>query len=231
VRARITGDTRDGGFTLIELMVVTTVFVILMGIAIPNLVAARLRANELSAISHLRSVATAQAQFRQSARADEDFDGQGEYGTFAEMGGRVGVRGLSLKVPTDLTASMSMVDVAGEVQKSGYVFRIYLPKSDGTGLREQPYGGMSLGLVDPDRAENFWACYTWPATNGISGNRTFFMNQICQILHTTEDRRSGQNTAYVRAGDAFQTVNSDDMTGDIAVGTTGSDGNDWVPLN
>lgn len=229
MRERFVGRAAGRGFTIVELMVVTTIVAILLAIAVPNLISSRIRANETAAIASLRSVATAQAQFLQSAKADEDFDGHGEYGTFAEMGGRIGVRGFSTKVPTDLTASMSLVDVAGEVQKAGYVFRIYLPKADGTGEREQPYGGMSAGVVGPDNAEQYWACYAWPMSGGISGDRTFFLNQTAHILHSTEARRSGQNSAFVRAGDAFLTASPDDMTGETAVGATGSDGNVWLP--
>ena len=222
---------REGGLTLVELIVVVSIFVIVLAIAVPNLVATRMRANESAALGHLRSVATAQSQFREGAKADEDFDGKGEFGTFGEMGGRVGVRGLSTKVPTDLTAAMSMVDVAGEVSRSGYIFRLYLPRADGTGQREQPYGGMPAGVVDPDNGERFWVCYAWPTQSSISGSQTFVMNQSGHVRQSTESRRSGQNTAYVRAGDAFVTANPDSMVDEMATGSAGSDGNTWLPLN
>lgn len=224
-------QSRTGGLTLVELVIVATIILIVLAIAIPNLVASRMIANETAAIGQLRSVATAQAQFREGAKADEDFDGIGEFGTFGEMGGRVGVRGLSTRVPTDLTAAMSLVDVAGEVNRGGYVYRIYLPRADGSGRREQPYGGMPAGVVDPGYGERFWVCYAWPTNGGISGGRTFVMNQSGRILQSTEGRRSGQNSAYVRAGDAFVTANPDGMVDELATGSTGSDGNAWLPLN
>ncbi len=70
------------GFTLIELMIVIAIIAIIAAIAIPNLLSARLNANETSAISTLRNVSSAQAQFQASAKADVDHDGSGEVGMF-----------------------------------------------------------------------------------------------------------------------------------------------------
>jgi prepilin-type N-terminal cleavage/methylation domain-containing protein len=231
VRGRVGRQIGGGGFTLVELVIAVTIIAIVLAIAIPNLVVSRMRSNEAAVAGRLRSISSAQFQFRECAKADEDFDGEGEFGTFGEMGGRVGVRGLSTKVPTDLTASMSLVDVAGEVQRAGFVYRIYLPRADGSGEREQPYGGMRPGVVDADQAERHWVCYAWPVNSGISGSHTFVVNQDYAILKTEESRRSGQNSAYVRAGDAFVAANPDSLVGPLATGSTGSDGNVWVAVD
>src|SRR5215468_5762802 len=75
------------GFTLIELMIVIAIIAIIAAIAIPNLLSARLSANESNAISSLRNMVTSQAQFQSSSSVDADQDGTGEYGCFAELSG------------------------------------------------------------------------------------------------------------------------------------------------
>src|SRR5438093_13131768 len=90
----------DSGFTLIELMIVIAIIAIIAAIAIPNLLAARLSTNETAAIATVRNVISAQAQFQQSARADTDNDGTGEYGGFVELaGGGAGRRAAVLDPP------------------------------------------------------------------------------------------------------------------------------------
>lgn len=47
------------GFSLIELLIVVAVILIIAGIAIPNFMRSKMRANEASAVSSLRSITTA----------------------------------------------------------------------------------------------------------------------------------------------------------------------------
>ena len=49
----------SAGFSLIELMIVVAVILIIAGIAIPNFIRSKMRANEAGAVSNLRSITSA----------------------------------------------------------------------------------------------------------------------------------------------------------------------------
>ena len=59
-----------------------------------------------------------------------------------------------------------------------------------------------------------------------SGTRTFFINQKTVITQTAESTYSGGNSPLA-AGNAFQGSSTTSITGQVAVGTTGADGNMW----
>ncbi len=65
------------GFTLVEIMIVVAIIALLAAIAIPNLLRARLQANEAAATAALHTISAAQQSFR-SANAD--------YATLTELG-------------------------------------------------------------------------------------------------------------------------------------------------
>ncbi len=52
------------GFTLVEIMIVVAIIVLLAAIAIPNLLRARLNANEATAIATMRTFSTAMESYR-----------------------------------------------------------------------------------------------------------------------------------------------------------------------
>jgi len=214
------------GFTLIELMIVVAIIAIIAAIAIPNLLSARLSANETAAIATLRNITSAQAQFQSTAKADRDLDGMGEYGCFGELTGMLDVRlaGNGPLNPPVMSSSFRRIDVNGEVDRSGYQFKILLPDNAGVGVCPDQIGNFLT--VSEDLAETNWVAYAWPGNGGNSGNRSFMTNQSGDIVTTDDDAYSG-SAGGPAAHAAYIGGAGGSITGRTANGTTGGDGNYW----
>lgn len=99
------------GFSLIELLIVVAIILIIAAIAIPNLLRARMQANEASAVSSIHAVNTAEISFSAS------FPSVG----FAATLGALGDGGTSPCAGSATAACYLDENLAGGT-KSGYLF-------------------------------------------------------------------------------------------------------------
>lgn len=195
-------------------------------VAIPNLLAARLSANENAARATLRYVVSAQAVFQSSALVDLDQDGVGEYGYLAELAGTVPVRGGGEKLdPPMLTAGMgTMTD--GCVLKSGYVFRIDLPGREGEPLPEAPRGG-ARQAIPADAAEGGYAVYAWPQKHGVSGLRAFVIDESGALFECENTKHKYSGLENAPRGDAAFLTEGSNRGGGAGAMRLGRDGALW----
>lgn len=233
-------------FTLIELVIVCIIIAIICVVLLPKLLAARLNANEISAIATMRALSTAQIQVMARQSIDTDGDGAGEEGYFGELAGTAAMRanvggvpgiGAVRMDPIVLSAGLGIVNSNGLVSHSGYFFEIFLPTAPAGGvigaIGERPtVGGATPGnLPDSDQAEFLWCAYAWPMVARQSGNRAFFINQHGELLQCDNHMLSPySNTIKTPAFDEAFT-GAGDMSSPPRVGITGGhDGTTWTPV-
>jgi len=201
-------------------------------VMIPEIRSSILNANESAAIAALKNLSSAQSQLQASGMLDRNGDGNGEYGYFAELSGAVRLPGKDEALHPPLLSQTYRKVVDGRLERSGYLFAMILPDAQLQAVWEGPNGGRAgqEGSVDPGHAETAWGCYAWPASQGRSGKRTFFINQSGDILATNgrDDFKYDGTRLPVAPDAAFARSSGRHMASAVAANTVGNDGNIWV---
>lgn len=213
-------------FTLIELIIVVTVIAIVATIATVGVLRSRITANEGSAIGTLKGIANAQCMFQNQIQVDQNSNGSGEFGIFAEITGAAKLRGKNNTVGTSfLSRSMDPVINGVFASRSGYFYQIYLPGNPNP-LTDKGIAG--LAAYDPKTEEpaigaqeNRWLCYTWPGHLGISGMRVFTIGFDGELyMLANRDAKYNGVTVSPNANTFFKPVPAPDsyLKGEPAIG-------------
>jgi prepilin-type N-terminal cleavage/methylation domain-containing protein len=115
---------KQKGFSLIELLIVVAIILIIAAIAIPNLLRARMAANESSAAGSLRTINTAEVQYQQSY-------GPG-YGALTSLGS-AGPCGPGVLGTAAAACLIDPILSTAPHQKSGYTFSVNLTGANNSG--------------------------------------------------------------------------------------------------
>jgi type IV pilus assembly protein PilA len=143
---------KQKGFSLIELLIVVAIILIIAAIAIPNLIRARISANQSSAVASLRSIGTANIQYQ------SNFPGTGYAATEVTLGtGAVGPPPVACPGPPTAAAACLVDGVLTQARtaaKSGFLIGT---NGIANGAVNDTYQA-SAGPQTFDRSGNFAYC-------------------------------------------------------------------------
>jgi len=167
---------KQKGFSLIELLIVVAIILIIAAIAIPNLLRAKMAANESSAVGSIRTINTAEVSYA------TNYASLGYSASLANLGGTAvtcaTATGASSATACLIDDTLAGATAAG-VAKSGYFFT-YVTTAPGSGTIVSAYTNNGA-----------------PANPGVTGQAYFFSDQSGVI-------RKGDNSAASLASSAIQ---------------------------
>jgi len=144
------------GFSLIELLIVVAIILIIAAIAIPNLLRAKIAANEASAVGSTRSIVTAEISYSNSFQT-----GPTALANLATPAGGCPAAGATAAAACLLDSNLAI-----NQQKSGYTFTVVA--NGGAGTVASPNTGFEENAT--------------PITVGTSGQRSFCAD-MSGVLH------------------------------------------------
>jgi type IV pilus assembly protein PilA len=135
---------KQKGFSLIELLIVVAIILIIAAIAIPNLMRARMSANESSAVGSVRSINTAEVSYNAA------YSNIGFTTVLAQLGGAAG----AACVPSTATGCFIDSSLSGGT-KSGYTFTLGVGAAAGV---PQPSYSIGASPTIPNQTGSRYFC-------------------------------------------------------------------------